>query len=225
MSEIGHDIGIKRQNNQSESTTHPITQIEAVHLDNLALPAYQISDNLRSQHYLRSQQTLISSQSISEDGPQPPVITSDTSLALAVNTVYDLNIEHNNQNVRYEKNHCLSSGFNNLGTATGQSKNDLTVIGSFVNNTRTESLSEYDKMTSCSDNLLVSMDDKSNTYNDIDTHEGLPVINSRSDLNPKFQMAVRMTSVPVTDAEPCTVSSITEKMKTVLDQDDEKGNE
>ncbi|CAC5404119.1 unnamed protein product [Mytilus coruscus] len=77
-------------------------------------------------------------------------------------------------------------------------------------------------MASYSDNLLVSMEDQSNTYNNIDTHEVLKVTNSRSEMNPEFQQVTRMTSVPETDGETCTVASITEKMETVLDLDDGK---
>lgn len=68
------------------------------------------------------------------------------------------------------------------------------------------------------------MEDQSNTYNDIDTREVLQVTNSRSEMSSEF---TRMTSVPETDGEPLSypVKSTTEKVGTVSDLFDGKGNE
>ncbi|XP_071177018.1 uncharacterized protein [Mytilus edulis] len=60
------------------------------------------------------------------------------------------------------------------------------------------------------------MEDQSNTYNDIDTHEVLQVTNSRSEMSSEL---TRMTSIPETDCEP---NPVIERAETVLDRNNER---
>lgn len=63
------------------------------------------------------------------------------------------------------------------------------------------------------------MEDQSNTNNDIDTPGVLQVTNSRSEMSSEL---TRMTSVPETDGEP---NPVTQRVVTVLDRNNERGNE